>query len=192
VLRQALGADAYQFYCLIKSDAVKRVFCQNHKPMNKIVASLLICSLLALVVSCSSTHNEYTEWQNTDITQGVGGAVINVDGIDIWTDGTPLQKYRTLGMITISHSRGTFGRVPIVGSVARAWPSSDNDSKLAKLAKAHGGDAVVVIQLGGHQHGENSFGNEGANDFGDNDSSGATASTRHGRHTVALVVKYVN
>lgn len=54
-----------------------------------------------------------------------------VDGIDFWENGTPNRRFKVLGII--DHSRLHY--VVALGS---------RDKAIAKAAKEHGGDAVIL------------------------------------------------
>jgi hypothetical protein len=100
---------------------------------------VLILLPVLLVVSCSST--KYTEYQGGKIIEGQGGAMKAVNGIDIWTDGSPNRKFKVIGVLDDEYGDGH----GLVGAVLSATRSSI-DSKLATAAKTHGGDAVVIVR----------------------------------------------
>jgi hypothetical protein len=54
-----------------------------------------------------------------------------VDGIDFWENGEPDRKFQILGVVDDKRGEGIISR-------------SGKDSALAKIAKEHGGDAVVL------------------------------------------------
>lgn len=126
-----------------------------------LVATFLICG-------CSTT--KFTEYHGTEVFQGKGGgAVSNVDGIDIWEDGDANRNYRIVGLIEQGHGQ----RLPF-GRLFRSFSSpGDRDSTIAKAVRKRGGDAVIVLS-------------------GDEDSSGGEDFGRghHRRHRKYLVVKY--
>jgi hypothetical protein len=156
--------------------------------MVKILRASLIVLPLILVTSCSST--KFTEYEDGKTMQGTGGAVRIVDGIEIWTDGSPFRKFKVIGVI--SHSAGPHPR----GLIGMMMPSSSSpsDSQLAKAAKAHGGDAVVIVQH--HQTIDDSGASGGGTDMGDDAEDGSenfngNRSGRHGHSTKMFVIKYV-
>ena len=91
------------------------------------LAALLVATLL--ICGCSTT--KFTEYHGSEVFQGKGGgAVSNVDGIDIWEDGDADRKYKILGLI--EQSRGE--RLPF-GRFFRIFSSpGDRDSTIANAA----------------------------------------------------------
>jgi hypothetical protein len=90
------------------------------------VAALLSVAALA---GCSYTP-EWSEYQGPALMKGSGGMVRNVNGMDVWEQGSPPRPYRVLGMM---HSEG--GR------------HSDVDfetEQIVKEARAKGGDAIII------------------------------------------------
>lgn len=82
-------------------------------------------------------QTQFTEYRGPSEFQGQGGTVRTVDGIDIWQTGTPNRKFKILGMIDQSH----YDNHSLMSAIA----SATKDSELIKLAKAHGGDAVILL-----------------------------------------------
>jgi hypothetical protein len=93
------------------------------KPMHWIVIALF-----GLCAGCSTT---FTEWRGASIVEGKGGTVRNVNGIDFWENGEPDCKFKILGVIDDTRGSGiVFG---------------NGDGDMAKVAREHGGDAVLLI-----------------------------------------------
>jgi hypothetical protein len=63
-----------------------------------------------------------------------------VDGIEIWENGSPDRRYKVLGVADVS----TLSKAPCM--VITGGFDSHVDNCLAKEAKKHGGDAVILIQ----------------------------------------------
>jgi hypothetical protein len=62
---------------------------------------------------------------------GQGGAAKTINGVDIWQIGTPPRKFQIIGFIEDSRPGGP--------------PSmAQRDGALAAVAKAHGGDGVLI------------------------------------------------
>ena len=59
---------------------------------------LALVFLTVLCAGCSTTN--YYTYSGSGIYQGRGGASKNVDGVDIWLDGTPARKFKIIGYIT--------------------------------------------------------------------------------------------
>jgi hypothetical protein len=93
----------------------------------------LILGLAAIsFVACSTT--KFAEYRGTDTgqaIQGKGGTVKTVAGIDFWENGDPNRKYKIIGVI--DHS------------AMEVWPlGSSGEKAIARTAKEHGGDAVIL------------------------------------------------
>jgi hypothetical protein len=103
--------------------------------MTRYILSIL---LLVVMTGCALyNHTEFTEYRGPSEFQGQGGTVRTVDGIDIWQTGTPNRKFKILGLIDQSH----YDNHTLISVIA----SATKDSELIKEAKAHGGDAVIIL-----------------------------------------------
>lgn len=90
-----------------------------------------LLALVLLTVLCAGCSTNYYPYSGSGIYQGRGGASKNVDGVDIWLDGTPPRKFKIIGYITDSrHS----GRISL----------ALRDSALAAAAKNNGGDGILL------------------------------------------------
>jgi len=93
----------------------------------------LACGLaLMLLVGCGSDEPEYRQYVGAAaVTQGSGGTVERMKGVDFWQDGTPPRRYR------------------ILGQVDEGWRSPEMDrvdmKRLAPVVKQAGGDATVFV-----------------------------------------------
>jgi hypothetical protein len=96
----------------------------------KTVKPIMAALLAVIVVSCENT--KFTEYRGPSIVQGKGGTVRVVKGVEFWENGEPDKKFKILGVIDDSSGNGPFSR------------SGDSDSAIAKAAREHGGDAVIL------------------------------------------------
>jgi hypothetical protein len=104
--------------------------------MHKMKTILLIP--MACVVSCAAyTKTEFSEYRGGRIQQGSGGSVRNVQGIDIWTTGTPDRKYRVIGTINQTHNDNN--------SVMSFVAGTATETAVIDAAKNAGGDAIMTI-----------------------------------------------
>ena len=135
----------------------------------KLVQNIVSVVIIALtMIGCAST--EYTSYEGSTVTAGTGGARDTVDGIDIWTEGTPPRKYKVIGVINDTRGAG--------------WASMAGlKSGLAKKAKEKGGDAVILRGTSTQYVGQT----------GNYSSSTGTFNSTAMFHasTSALVIKYV-
>lgn len=83
--------------------------------------------------ACSSTH--FKPWQGGGIQVGKGGACEQIEGIDVRSYGLPNRAFRTIGIIEDVRGSG-------------AIPMARRAKCVAREAKQHGGDAVVVVNEG--------------------------------------------
>ena len=91
-------------------------------------AFLLVTAFVLLLSGCSTNYYSY---EGGGVLIGQGGASKRVNGIDFWTIGAPARRYRVIGYITDIRPEEF---VQIGG----------RDSSLAKLAKDHGGDGILI------------------------------------------------
>jgi hypothetical protein len=118
-------------------------------PSHARILGASICFLLSILVlaSCSSlvTTTQFKEWSSQDVYVGKGGTKRVVNGIDIWENGEPNQKYRVLGILEDSTLENT-GAAPNtlnVLSVMSASSLAGRDKRLTREAAKHGADAIV-------------------------------------------------
>jgi predicted small secreted protein len=91
--------------------------------------TILAIALAAILVTSCTT---FTPYRGNGIVEGQGGTIRVVKGIDFWENGEPNRKYRILGVIDDSRREGL-----IFGLVL------PKDGAIAKVARKHGGDAVI-------------------------------------------------
>jgi hypothetical protein len=161
----------------------------------EIIKIISLVSSVFIVVSCSSTSTHFTAYKDNTIFQGHGGAVRSINGIELWTDGSPDRKFRIIGVIAIEQGNGQG-----LSGMLNQWTQfqqfaqASPESHLASEAKAHGGDAVIIIQ---HNQTHGSFADpgslaemdSGADEGGDSNEGG---STKQGHSTEAYIIKYVD
>ena len=90
---------------------------------------LLFCITLG---ACSST--KFTRWEGNKSFKGEGGAKEVVEGIEIWTTGTPPRVYKIIGVINDRRNTGRFYMV--LGQM----------KDLALAAAENGGDAIIILE----------------------------------------------
>jgi hypothetical protein len=106
---------------------------------------------VAAVLLCGCSSPKFTEYHGIGVLQGKGGEVRSVDGVDIWEHGEPARKYEILGTVDgLPHS-------PKRGRLSALF-SQDQDSAIAKIAKNHGGDAIILLRLNREPSDEGGFG----------------------------------
>lgn len=93
------------------------------------LGALVACSPL-VVAGCTVDYQPY-EGRNA-FRDGEGGTRVTVDGVDIWSNGTPPRRYEILGVLTIEVGGGAGA-----ASVIRA--------EAASRVKAAGGDAAIQM-----------------------------------------------
>lgn len=149
---------------------------------NQIISFALIL-FVASTTGCVS--NKVTEWRDSNIYQGEGGAVETIDEIELWLKGTPDRKFKVIAFIEHSHSTG--GLVGLINSAS--WKSG-----IAKKAKDLGADAVIIgsryrelTGYSGNQSGQ-------VTGSGRSASYSGTSSSRanYADRSEVLVVKYVD
>jgi ABC-type glycerol-3-phosphate transport system substrate-binding protein len=96
--------------------------------MKTVLALLMVLA----IAGCGSDEPEYRQYVGAAaVTQGSGGTVERVEGVDFWQDGTPPRRYR------------------ILGQVDEEWRSPEMDrvdmKHLAPVVKEAGGDAAVLV-----------------------------------------------
>src|SRR6266478_4500724 len=105
--------------------------------MHRIV---LLFALRLVIAGCRSTDFQAWEGRNP-IIEGHGGTRKVVDGVDVWTNGDPPRRFRILGIIDDERPGGII-------------PMAELKHDVAKKAREHGGDALIVIssssQLAGY------------------------------------------
>lgn len=96
----------------------------------KRILHLCLVAIAMFLSGCAST--QYSDWEGSPIFQGHGGAKQIVNGIELWTDGTPPRTFRIIGVINDERNKA-----PI--------PMASFRSDIAKLAKKRGGDAAIIV-----------------------------------------------
>jgi hypothetical protein len=152
---------------------------------------IIAVSSLIILGSCASSSPEFTAYKDNTVFEGHGGVVRSVNGIELWTDGSPDRKFRILGVVVVKP--GTKFRLPgLLNELAQAGQSiqSSPESHLASEAKAHGGDAVIIVQ-NGRKHDSSSDPESGTGAGNEAEFSQGESSAKHGHVREAYIVKYV-
>jgi hypothetical protein len=157
------------------------------------IISLIIFVFIA--VSCSSTSTDFTAYKDNTVFLGHGGAVRSVDGIEFWMDGSPDRKFRIIGVVGMKQEKGQ--RLPLPGMLNTLTQlpqlaQSSPESHLASEAKAHGGDAVIIIQPTHDKPADSSGGTDFDNAAYGGGISNGEGSTKHGHSTEAYIIKYAD
>ena len=110
---------------------------------------MFLTVFVSLAASCSSTSTKFTPYKDNTVFLGQGGAVQSVNGIEFWMDGSPDRKFKIIGVIALKQEKGQ--KLPLPGMLNQLFQlsqlaESSPESHLASEAKAHGGDAVIIIQ----------------------------------------------
>ena len=99
---------------------------------------MALMSVVVWLGGCS-TPAAFTAYHGTEIFQGAGGGdEDDVDGIEVWRNGEPNRKYQILGIVAQGHSGHKRGRLS-------GLFGGDQGSAIAKTARDHGGDAVMIV-----------------------------------------------
>ena len=160
------------------------------------VSKIFTALCVLLVVSCSSTSPDFTAYKDDTIFEGHGGVVRSVNGIEIWTEGSPDRKFQIIGAVALKEGTalqlpGPLNQLAQLGQLAESSP----EAHLASEARAHGGDAVIIIQTSQRQEGFFYSENEtsvNAAAGGAAESPGGSASPKHGHSTRAYIIKYLD
>jgi hypothetical protein len=105
---------------------------------------LLVFLVITVLVTACVTSTSFQEWRGPDEFVGRGGLCRTVDGIDIWENGSPYRRCKILGVI----DRKVISKAIFLA--ASGGHSPQLDARLAKEAKKHGGDAVILIDADSH------------------------------------------
>ena len=96
-----------------------------------VLIAFLAASIPALAQEFNKLHT-----REPMIVEGKGGTMEVVDGIEMWTTGDPPRRYEVIGLINDERRvTGLISQKRLKGLPA----------KLAKIAKANGGDAIVPV-----------------------------------------------
>ncbi len=101
-------------------------------------AAFLMASAL-MTLACSSVWGqEFSRLHAREpmVVEGQGGTMDVVDGIEIWKSGTPPRRYEVIGYIDDTRRvTGLINQARLKGL----------PGKLARIAKANGGDAIIAV-----------------------------------------------
>jgi hypothetical protein len=139
-----------------------------------LIATLLICS------GCTSTDYQAWEGRNS-VIEGRGGTKKVVDGVDVWTNGDPPRKFQLLGIIDDQRPGGII-------------PMAEMKHDIAKKAREHGGDAVIIISSSSQLAGYYTAANVNTQFYGNSATSyGSSTTIPLTRHTSKYaVIKYAD
>lgn len=91
------------------------------------IQSVLNAALVALLLMIFSLNGcataEYSAYEGSRTLNGRGGAKKNVNGMEVWTEGTPPKRYKIIGIIT----------------------TSDGHSAAVNEARKYDADALILI-----------------------------------------------
>lgn len=145
---------------------------------------------LALVSCGAYTNTQFSEYRGASVTQGTGGTVKQVNGLDVWTSGTPNRKFKILGLIDQAHTNDN--------SVLSVVSGMGKNSEIIKLAKAKGGDAIIYLsnstKVTGYSTDGMAFGNSYAGYGSNHTHVHAFANTRANTRSQSriAVIKYMD
>lgn len=143
--------------------------------------------LIFLMGGCALYNKtEFSEYRGPSESQGQGGTVRKVSGIDVWETGTPDRRFKVLGVIRQSH----YDNHSLMSMIA----NTSKDSDIIKQAKAHGGDAIIVLGSSSAISGFTTFSSAQASQSGTSYSGYGTANTVANTRTekVIAVIKYLD
>ena len=100
--------------------------------MNKLYFALAMAALIQSSASLAKARFETYEARNS-IVDGNGGSRTAKDGIDFWTIGDPPRRYQIIGIIRDKRGTGVFHGNALASS------------KIAKMVREAGGDAVILL-----------------------------------------------
>jgi len=101
------------------------------------MSTITLFSLVGITSCGIYESTDYSEYRGASVMRGTGGTVKQVSGIDVWTTGTPNRKFMILGLVNQSYTNDN-SAVSVLAGMGRS-------SKIAKLAKSKGGDAIIYM-----------------------------------------------
>ena len=157
----------------------------TRKEVSSKVSVFFATFLSLLLIGCISVSN-FQAWDGPAEFEGQGGAFTTKDGIDIYSVGAPKRKCQILGVIGTS----TMSRADMMVLFGNSWSAS----ALAKEAKSHGGNAVILASDRMQLLGWVSSGTATAYQNGNTATAYGSGSTSANvsRDRTAVLVKYVN
>jgi hypothetical protein len=161
------------------------------------MANILKISFLVLfaflVASCSST--DFTAYKDNTVFLGHGGVDRSINGIEFWMDGSPDRKFRIIGVVNMKQEKSLSLPLPGMLSELSQLPQmaqGSPESHLASEAKAHGGDAVIIIQPTQDKTVDSNSGLDFDNAADGGGLSNGDGSAKHSHSTEAYIIKYVD
>lgn len=105
------------------------------KDIKQFITKFIAILISAACVSTAVLAQEFTAYEGKGLREGAGGAKKIVDGIDIWSEGSPPFKFKIIGVINDRrHKTGLIGKMRMASL----------ETDLAQLAKSNGGDGVIL------------------------------------------------
>ena len=97
----------------------------------------LVLAFVLLSVSATAAALDFTRFYGRDaVVEGRGGEMRQIEGVDYWTNGDPPRRYEVIGYIEDRrHATGLVGKIRL-----KSLPE-----QVARMAKANGADAVVLV-----------------------------------------------
>jgi hypothetical protein len=142
----------------------------------------LFLLFVAVVVCAGCTSTDFQAWEGRNsVVEGQGGTKKVVDGVEVWTNGDPPRRFRIIGIIDDERPGGII-------------PMAELKHDIAKKAREHGGDAVIVISSSSQLAGYYSAGTVNAQVYGGSATSFGSATTIPitRRTSKFAVIKYVD
>lgn len=96
----------------------------------KMLLAALSCLSLALA-GCIATVQQWDD--GGKVITGTGGAKTYIDGVEVWTEGTPPRKYSILFILNDERPAVLFYTASLKNDIARA-------------VRQHGGDAAILLR----------------------------------------------
>jgi len=142
-------------------------------------AAIILALLMAIPICPAHAKTRFFAYEGRDsIVEGRGGTRISKNEIDYWTSGTPPRRFQVIGFIDDSRGTGAL-HGDVVGS-----------RSIARLAKAAGGQAVIILDSSTETVGlwgsSNSYSGQGQTT-----GNGIVTAIRR-RHTKIAVIRYLD
>jgi hypothetical protein len=142
----------------------------------------LFLSFAALLILSSCTSTDFQAWEGRNpVIEGHGGTKKVVDGVDVWTNGDPPRRFRILGIIDDERPGGII-------------PMAELKHAIAKKAREHGGNAVIMISSSSQLQGYYTAGAINTQIYGNTATSfgSATSVPITRRASKYMVIKYLD
>lgn len=106
-----------------------------------LIVMIAVFALFALFASAAVAAPHFKRYYAKDpYFEGAGGEMEVVEGIEVWTNGTPPRRFELLGYLEDKrHETGLIGKIRMAGLL----------KAVAKAAKAEGADGVILVGQSG-------------------------------------------